>query len=108
MRCERLETIRKIAELAKIRLSQEEEAKMCEDIERIASYLSTLSEAAREIGGEPLYYVWDSYAHVREGGEPTPLEVKELPTARKDGFIVVPWRGGSVEDEGSMGGSERH
>lgn len=101
-----MDMLRKVAELAKIGLSSEEEIKICSDIERIASYLSAVSQAAKEVGGEPLYYVWDSYGHVREGGSATPLNIADLPAVVRDGLVAVPWRGGAIESERGARDSE--
>lgn len=96
MEC-RKELLERLAELAKIALSEEEKESICKDLERIAGYLRAVGEAAKELEAEPLYYVWDLPGPLREPSESPKVSIEELPTKVKEGYVAVPWRGGRVE-----------
>ncbi|MCS7107026.1 MAG: aspartyl/glutamyl-tRNA amidotransferase subunit C [Acidilobaceae archaeon] len=98
MECKDKEVMEKLVEIAKISLNEEERKTLCDELSRIAEYLKAVGEAARELGTEPLYYVWDLGGPLRDGGESHRVDVRELPTKVKDGHIAVPWRGGRVEE----------
>lgn len=98
MECRYRDVLERLASLARIRLSEEEFNIICWDLERTAEFLRSVSEIARELNVEPLYYVWDQWGPLRDQGEPRTIDIEELPVRVKDGYVKVPWRGGRVEE----------
>jgi len=97
-RCNYYELLRKLASLAKIRLSDEEAESLCRDLERTAEFLRSVSDISKSLNVEPLYYVWDEWGPLRNPGEPRTINIADLPVRTKDGYVKVPWRGGRVEE----------
>ncbi|MEN2999190.1 MAG: hypothetical protein ABDH61_01230 [Acidilobaceae archaeon] len=98
MECKDKEVMERLIEIAKISLTEEEKKIMCAELARIADYLRAVGEAARELRTEPLYYVWDIGGPLRDQGESQRVNVRELPTKVKEGYVAVSWRGGRVEE----------
>jgi len=96
--CRHLDLIDKLADLAKITLSDEEKLNLCRDIVRIAEYLRAVGEAARDLNVDPLYYVWDKWGFLRDYNRDRFIIISNLPTKVKDGYVIVPWRGGKIEE----------
>jgi len=96
--CRARELVERLASLAKIELSEEELESICVDLEKTAEFLKSVSSIASSLDVEPLYYVWDTWGPLRDVGKPRYIDVSELPVKLKDGYIVVPWRGGRIEE----------
>ncbi len=97
MECRHHELIRRLASLAKIRISDEELESICKDLERTAEFLRTVSDISKNLDVNPLYYVWDNWGPLREPGEQRKVDISDLPVHLKDGYVKVPWRGGRLE-----------
>lgn len=98
MECRYADTLRRLASLARIGLSEDEFKSICLDFEKTAEFLRSVSEIARELNVEPLYYVWDLWGPLRDPGEPRTIDVRELPVVVEGGYIKVTWRGGRLEE----------
>ncbi|MEM0340362.1 MAG: aspartyl/glutamyl-tRNA amidotransferase subunit C [Acidilobaceae archaeon] len=92
--------VRKLAEIAKLELNDNEIKQICRDVEKIASYLKGVSEAA-SLALEPLYHVWEEIGHLREPAEDPEkaVDVRRLSSIVDErGYIKSPWRGGRIVD----------
>lgn len=93
-RCDR-DLILRLAELAKLRIDEEELDTLCEDLSRIIEYLKEVRELVSDSNIEPLYHVWEEGSRTRGGEASTRVDIRELSVEMEDGYVKVPWRGGS-------------
>ncbi|MEM1873655.1 MAG: aspartyl/glutamyl-tRNA amidotransferase subunit C [Acidilobaceae archaeon] len=93
--------VKRLAEIAKLELSDEEARKICVDIARIASYLRSVGEAVAGYDVEPLYHVWEEIGYLREPLEEPDrsIDVRRLSAdVDERGYVRAPWRGGRIAD----------
>ena len=93
-RCDR-DLVLRLAELARLRISEGELGTLCEDLSRIIEYLKEVRELVSDSSVEPLYHVWEEGSRTRGGGASTRVDIRELSVEVEDGYVKVPWRGGS-------------
>ncbi len=84
----------RLLELARLRFSSEELKIVCRDVERIAKYLSGVSEIIGDTTVEPLFHVWEEESRLLENSQDRSIDIEDLPVEVENGYVKVPWRGG--------------
>ena len=91
---EDLELLSRLLRLARLDVERDEFLQLCVRVKKARSLISQV-KAYNSVNVRPLYYVWDQLLDPPEFIAKDAADVSSLTRGRtKEGFVVVPWRGG--------------